>query len=570
MKVKTNLFLTASAILLLVGCGVTTQDQGLGDAANNVSGVAIDGYVMKATVYVDTNENNMLDIWEPRAITDKSGYFTYNPVTDVKYCERPLAAGELVHPNCLKMPAGYSEVLIRITGGYDIATSEPFTGTLSLRVSTQSQRLTVPAIATPITSLIALMSETQKTNFYSMETGVDQNNAVLDFLNFDVPAISPATTAERRALLALALKIHKVADTVGGILDKEFDQGLLDGLETTEAKGGFFGIESNIPTDASVYMYQAIAGEVSEVRSVSNLLLDVDLLAGIISSAYAKMRGVVSDQNAIQDAQYAQPETDGAVFATMATDLVSFVTMINDVLDEDSDVEAADELKARMRAIDVVASMMRSQQASDVVARAIDLAKDNAYIVNLKHGAVNISALKSRFIEQAGDAAGLAALDASIADFSGRSSLNDMFGQNNSGFSGSTTPGFDGKALNMGEGDKSVGITFAGDAVAEGGEAATTGTMTIDATFLGDEFASNKKDENGVDVVDENGDPVKEPLALEGTWEQIDDYTMLMNVEIAGATQPVIVKPTTTKDANGNEVAAYYFDFGGEQQIWIP
>ncbi len=570
MKVKTNLFSTVSVIVLLAGCGVTTQDQGLGDAANNVSGVAIDGYVMKATVYVDTNENNVLDIWEPRAITDKSGYFTYNPITDVKYCDLPLAAGELVHPNCLKMPAGYSEVLIRITEGYDIATSEPFTGTLSLRVNTQSQNLTVPAIATPITSLIALMSETQKISFYSMESGVDQDNAVLDFLNFDVPSISPATNTERRELLALALKIHKVADTVGGILDKEFDQGVLDGLETTDAKGGFFGIESNIPTDASVYAYQAIAQGISTENSVSSLLLDVDLLAGVISNAFIKMKTVLSDHNAIQSKQYIQPTTGGAVFTAMATDLVSFVSMIDEVLDEDSDVETADELKARMRAIDVVASMMRSKQTSGVIGRAMALAKDSAYIVNLKHSAVNISGLKSRFIEKTGDAAGLAALDASIADFSGRSSLNDLFEQVGTGFSGSTTPGFDGKVLDMGEGDKSVGITFAGDAVGEDGEAATTGTMTIDATFLGDEFASNKKDESGNDVLDENGEPVKEPLALEGTWEQIDEYTMLMNVEIAGATQPVIVKPTTTKDANGNEVAAYYFDFGGEQQIWVP
>jgi len=41
MKVKTNLLLTAGAIILwLTGCGVTTQDQGLGNAANNVSGVS--------------------------------------------------------------------------------------------------------------------------------------------------------------------------------------------------------------------------------------------------------------------------------------------------------------------------------------------------------------------------------------------------------------------------------------------------------------------------------------------------------------------------------------------------
>ena len=91
-----------------------------------------------------------------------------------------------------------------------------------------------------------------------------------------------------------------------------------------------------------------------------------------------------------------------------------------------------------------------------------------------------------------------------------------------------------------------MGISFEG-ATAD----ATSGTLKIDAAFTEGDFATKE------------GEP---PLQLEGTWEQLDEYTMLMNVEVAGVVQPVIIKPTV--DDSGNP--AYYYDMGGEQQIWTP
>ena len=82
MKFKRNILSLAvyGAVLTLIGCGVTTQDAGTGDSgAGQVSGVAVDGYIALAVVYVDTNTNNKLDVWEARALTDARGYFTYSP-----------------------------------------------------------------------------------------------------------------------------------------------------------------------------------------------------------------------------------------------------------------------------------------------------------------------------------------------------------------------------------------------------------------------------------------------------------------------------------------------------------
>ena len=83
MKFRKNLFALSitTTMMGLTACGVTPQDVGTGATAGNASGLAVDGYLAGATVYADTNNNNRLDSWEPRAVTDKDGYFTYNPKT---------------------------------------------------------------------------------------------------------------------------------------------------------------------------------------------------------------------------------------------------------------------------------------------------------------------------------------------------------------------------------------------------------------------------------------------------------------------------------------------------------
>ncbi len=47
---------------------------------------AIDGYLAGASVYVDQNANGKLDAFEPRALTDSEGYFSYNHRTGTNYC----------------------------------------------------------------------------------------------------------------------------------------------------------------------------------------------------------------------------------------------------------------------------------------------------------------------------------------------------------------------------------------------------------------------------------------------------------------------------------------------------
>jgi len=559
-----------SFVLTMTGCGVTSQDKGTGEAgAGAVSGVAIDGYVAFAVVYVDTNENNKLDVWETRALTDGQGYFTYNPHNaegSRNYCELEKTHKDYKH--CLKIPAGYDEVMIRMTQGYDLTTVEPFTGTLSMRVSSNAENLENVIVGTPITGLLAEMDSTQKTNFYNLETDLDTSISGLDFLDFTTADLM--TNEQRAILLTVALRIHKIADSMAGVLDAALDQALIADATAT-ADGGFFNVKAGIPTDASIYVYQAFAESITASKGLSANLTSQTEMEGIVTNAWGKMKAVISEYNADPDnasSQYQIPATDPD-YTAIATNMVSLADVIGTVFtapleatgtytDSEGATQTytiADDVKSRIRAVDIVASLIRDRAAAAAIANAIDLASTAAdaadYLSNLKSAKVDLAGLKKKF-KDAANADPVETLDATAANYDARKSFAELFGDTTSvtGLTGAdggaaNEEGFAGNSLNMGEGDDSVGIAFDGAT-----DDATSGTMKIDASFATGDFAS------------EDGSPTE----LEGTWEQLDEYTMLMNVEVAGVVQPVIVKPTL--DDQGNP--AYYYDMGGEQQVWTP
>lgn len=145
----------ASTLMGLTACGGGSNGtQDVGNNGNQVTSRAfyaraVDGYLAGATVYVDQNENNQLDAFEPRALTDIDGYFSYNHSTGTDYC----ATGGLSQ-HCLRGNiAANAEVLIRVTGGYDTVTKLPFKGVLSLR-SSELDRDDL-RLVTPVTSMVA-------------------------------------------------------------------------------------------------------------------------------------------------------------------------------------------------------------------------------------------------------------------------------------------------------------------------------------------------------------------------------------------------------------------------------
>jgi hypothetical protein len=67
-----------AACAILSACGGGGAGGGNSGSQVSNSGVALDGYLYKATAYLDLNNNGNLDTNEPQSITDASGRFTLN------------------------------------------------------------------------------------------------------------------------------------------------------------------------------------------------------------------------------------------------------------------------------------------------------------------------------------------------------------------------------------------------------------------------------------------------------------------------------------------------------------
>ncbi len=157
MTIRKNIVTGALAVtgaVGLVGCGGDKGSQDVGTNAGTESrplyARVVDGYIAGATVYVDQNENGTLDAFEPRAVTDRDGFFSYNHVTGTDYCASDTP--DALKKHCLRAPIGADpELLIRVTGGYDTVTGLPFKGILSLRAKDLDKNDL--RLVTPLTSL---------------------------------------------------------------------------------------------------------------------------------------------------------------------------------------------------------------------------------------------------------------------------------------------------------------------------------------------------------------------------------------------------------------------------------
>jgi hypothetical protein len=61
---------------LLSGCGGGADSQSAADNQGAFAGIAIDGVLKSAQVFLDFNDNGSLDPGEPTALTDSNGSFT--------------------------------------------------------------------------------------------------------------------------------------------------------------------------------------------------------------------------------------------------------------------------------------------------------------------------------------------------------------------------------------------------------------------------------------------------------------------------------------------------------------
>lgn len=227
-------FVVASlaAAIALAGCSSDNPDKGKKLSTTNVSGVAVDGYLAGASVYVDFNNDGSQSAGEPSALTDKNGYFsTGKDGTD--YCAKDASGLASLH--CLKASTIKTGDIIRTAGGFDVFTGEPFLGSLAARVSVDEDGVVANQMISPLTSVLVDVEneEDKQTILDALALDVaDLDEDFLDDASYDANAVNNAT------------KLHKVVTLLSDAFTEEYDE---------------FGEETSFPDSPNKLIYAALA-----------------------------------------------------------------------------------------------------------------------------------------------------------------------------------------------------------------------------------------------------------------------------------------------------------------------
>ena len=313
--------LSAAISAVLVACNADDPDVSSSSDSTTLSGVAIDGYIAYGTVYIDANDDDRLSVTDPRALTDREGYFSYNPNSDTNYCADD--ASILEQQFCLHSFVPVNQATLRITGGYDIQTGEAFTGSISTIITqTTGSNGTVANInINPFTSLMGQLSETEKAAVLAA-LDITENNLGTDYLG---------DTTYSDKLYYKALQLHKTVTLINQLFTDHYDD--IDEL----------------PSDFSHFIYEQFAKQIAEGNglTVTEALIDsIDqairaraggsdsLPSAIISSASpAQMVITRANQAQVMIKQLVEGKTkDEAVAAARAVEV-----FVQKVLEEESD-----------------------------------------------------------------------------------------------------------------------------------------------------------------------------------------------------------------------------------------
>ncbi|WP_341205892.1 hypothetical protein [uncultured Psychrosphaera sp.] len=204
MKFIKTLLASSISLLLLgtAGCSDNTAQDTQQEDATSFTGLVIDGRVARGFVWVDTDDDGHIDTHEPYAYTDSDGYYGYNPLTNTNYCD------DLNNQYCLNTGMVEGDFIIRIAGGVDLSTGEPFDGLMTLHSNTndakeveqqvsemsgsETSKPDFMPVISPFTSIVGNLSAADKATILN-KLGLEDLNAdnveemlKVDFTDFQV------------------------------------------------------------------------------------------------------------------------------------------------------------------------------------------------------------------------------------------------------------------------------------------------------------------------------------------------------------------------------------------------
>lgn len=520
--------LLALSLAALTSCGGSDQDRGSAAVTNTtpsqtaIKGLAIDGHLARAKVYIDSDNNGVRDAWEPFAFTDNEGYFSYNPHSQKNYCADTSSAEESQY--CLKPARQYDNATLRITGGYDTLTGEPFAGQLSLRLKDVNNN----QVISPLSSLIGGLSDSQSAALLT-KLGISSSDLTTDYT-------APGSSVNGE-LLNNAIKLHKVASLLGKKISAVYTA---------------LGDENGLPSDASSHAYEELARALSSYSgSLDEALTDGELLKNVAKNAEQAV------QKRYQDKELPLPpqSSDAGKFDVIVERLQELTPLINQLLPPVKNTRAED-ARAGARAIEVLGVKASNEKEKDA-------AIDHAFSFFRDRSADNQALLTSLGSEQA-DISQLAEHNFSAEDVKNPEGIKHL-GQ----LDASAVPfnSVGGKQLHVADMDLGQKPNNLKDIEFElyfaGNSDATAGSFTACAKYI-----KKAKADGSLGKGNSRGELIK------GFWSQLDsqnntkNYSLLLTFEFLGAKYQAIMKSVGSRTIDGTTYQALRFDNNDDYRIW--
>ncbi|BCD96191.1 hypothetical protein [Marinagarivorans cellulosilyticus] len=526
------------ATLVLGACGGSgEQDRGHASTLNNsFSGVAIDGHIARSKVFIDTNNNATRDPWEPYAFTDDEGYYGYNPNTDTNYCAADAEPEQQQY--CLNTVSSFSDVVIRIDGGYDILTGEPFIGQLSRRIDARIDSDTKNTVISPITTLLTSIEDNTDTSNVLNALGIEPSDLDVDYLN------SAGNGEVHSYLLNTAIKLHKTVTVLSDRID--------DNYEAMHDNTG-------MPNDASQSIYESLAASLARPeQNLDTTLTDNTQLISILDNAEDRIRAIYTQRDIALPSDMGSTDAPNkhARAATLAAQIPPVVNRLLNVLDVSMD---QGQVLGNARALEAVVIKAVNERAEN------DTDINNAFSFFLDPG--NDSKLETLRVALSDDQADINAL--ANNDFTGSDfeTAQDITNAARVRDDASAFTNLGGKQLKISDLDLGFAPNNLNDIELElyftAGGSGLSGSIIACAKYI-DGASQTRLGEGNF-----RGEVLNGFWSLLGaTAENPSSYSLLLTFDFLGANYQAIMKPAGETAISGVNYQQIRFDYDGEIRVW--
>ncbi|MFT5083163.1 MAG: hypothetical protein ACI9Y1_001203 [Lentisphaeria bacterium] len=540
---RLKLVLLVAGLGQLSACGGSGQDDGsVSTFSQDFSGRVIDGYLARATVFIDSNNNGSRDAWEAWAFTDNEGYYSYNPNRGTDYCADGASAQEQQY--CLISNVEYSNVVIRIDSGYDIVTGEPFLGQMSRRVNAEVDAEVNDSLISPITSLLSNVEDTGQRSALLNALSIDEADLDVDYLNTD------GADGLDVSLLNTALKIHKVVAVLSDRLTDTYDE---------------IGENFGTPNDAASTVYPSLAEQIIDSGvNLDEALSDQNTLVSVLDAAEASLREVYERK------EFDLPPDMGSLgdvgaFSRVVEVASEFSAAVNSLIDiEDTNFDLNDAVGGS-RALEILVIKTVEESNND------DASIDNVInFFNVDDGDDDaqelVDTLLANLSLDSADISSLAENDFSGDDFDSVEEISaaSSLGEDVQPFIQVGGLQLKVSELDLGDrpndsNDSEVELYFAGEA------------GDVDGAFV----ACVKFIESANETTDTLGEGNTRGELVDGYWSllgasegDVESFSLLITINFLGATYQAIMKPAGNETVGEIDYKIFRFDNNGEFDVW--